>query len=69
MAPRDTLVLASDGLLDNLLPAEIVNFVRSGPLDRAVTEMVSEVGHRMSGRNGTDPSKPDDLTVIAYRPS
>src|SRR5690606_2144872 len=32
MARRDTLVLASDGLLDNLLPSEIVGYVRSGPL-------------------------------------
>jgi serine/threonine protein phosphatase PrpC len=69
MARRDTLILASDGLLDNLLPHEIVAFVRSGPLDRAVAAMVGEVSRRMAGRNGSEPSKPDDLTVIAYRPS
>ncbi len=67
MAARDTLVLASDGLLDNLLPAEIVDFVRSGPLDRAVAEMVAEARRRMDGTDGQVPSKPDDLTVIAYR--
>ena len=69
MAARDTLVLASDGLLDNLLPGEIVQFVRSGPLDRAVGAMVAEAQRRMAGQNGAGPSKPDDLTVIAYRPS
>ena len=69
MAARDTLVVASDGLLDNLLPNEIVEFVRSGPLDRAVGAMVAEAQQRMAGQNGAGPSKPDDLTVIAYRPS
>jgi serine/threonine protein phosphatase PrpC len=69
MAPRDTLLLASDGLLDNLLPSEIVEFVRSGPLDRAVGAMVDEAQRRMASQNGNAPSKPDDLTVIAYRAS
>jgi PPM family protein phosphatase len=69
MAPRDTLVVASDGLVDNLLPTEIVEFVRSGPLNEGLSKMVAEVSRRMAGRNGNDPSKPDDLTVIAYRPS
>jgi serine/threonine protein phosphatase PrpC len=69
MAERDTLVVASDGLLDNLLPDEIVEYVRSGPLDRGVGAMVAEAQQRMAGQNGAGPSKPDDLTVIAYRPS
>jgi serine/threonine protein phosphatase PrpC len=68
MAPRDTLVLASDGLLDNLLPAEIVDYVRTGPLDRAVANLVDEALRRMASADGKAPSKPDDLTVIAYRP-
>jgi serine/threonine protein phosphatase PrpC len=69
MAPRDTLVLASDGLLDNLLPNEVVELVRSGPLDRAVGDLVEEAQRRMSSQLGAAPSKPDDLTVIAYRPT
>jgi PPM family protein phosphatase len=67
MASRDTLVIASDGLLDNLLPSEIVEFVRSGPLDEAVGDLVAEARRRMLATNGESPSKPDDLTVIAYR--
>jgi serine/threonine protein phosphatase PrpC len=67
MAARDTLVLASDGLLDNLLPDEIVEFVRSGPLEANVAAMIAEAERRMAGPNAADPSKPDDLTVIAYR--
>ncbi len=69
MAPRDTLVLASDGLFDNLLPSEIVELVRSGPLDQAVNDLAEEAQRRMTSQLGAAPSKPDDLTVIAYRPS
>jgi serine/threonine protein phosphatase PrpC len=69
MAERDTLILASDGLVDNLLPGEIVEFVRAGALDEAVGAMVAEARKRMTATNGQSPSKPDDLTVIAYRPS
>jgi serine/threonine protein phosphatase PrpC len=69
MAARDTLLIASDGLLDNLLPTEIVEFVRSGPLDLAVGAMVTEARRRMANHEGDGPCKPDDLTVIAYRAS
>jgi PPM family protein phosphatase len=69
MAPRDTLLLASDGLFDNLLPDEIVEAVRSGPLDQAVGELVETARQRMASQNGGAPCKPDDLTVIAYRPN
>jgi serine/threonine protein phosphatase PrpC len=69
MAPRDTLLLASDGLFDNLLPDEIVEAVRSGPLDEAVGELVMTAQQRMANQSDGVPCKPDDLTVIAYRPS
>jgi serine/threonine protein phosphatase PrpC len=69
MSARDTLVMASDGLLDNLLPGEVVEFIRSGPLDRAVGALVAEAHRRMAAQVGTAPSKPDDLTVIAFRTS
>jgi PPM family protein phosphatase len=67
MAARDTLVLASDGLLDNLLPQEIVDRVRSGPLDAAVESVVQLARRRMNNEANAMPSKPDDLTVIAFR--
>lgn len=68
MAPRDTLLLASDGLFDNLLPDEIIEAIRSGPLDRAIGSLVEVALRRMTSQSGSAPSKPDDLTVIAYRP-
>src|SRR5947207_5751112 len=48
MALRDTLLLASDGLFDNLLPDEITGIIRSGPLDRAVATLVGLAQERMS---------------------
>jgi serine/threonine protein phosphatase PrpC len=71
MAARDTLVLASDGLLDNLLPSEIVELVRTGRLEHAVAQLAAVAQERMNAHADTDgtlPSKPDDLTIIAYRP-
>lgn len=68
LAPRDTLLLASDGLFDNLLPDEIIETIRSGPLDEAVGVLVQTAQDRMAKQTGDAPSKPDDLTVIAYRP-
>lgn len=68
MAPRDTLLIASDGLFDNLLPNEIVETVRRGPLDEAIGDLVEVARQRMANQVEGMPSKPDDLTVIAYRP-
>jgi PPM family protein phosphatase len=68
LAARDTLLIASDGLFDNLLPDEIIETIRSGPLDEAVGALVQTAQDRMAAQNGDAPSKPDDLTVIAYRP-
>ncbi len=66
LAPRDTILLASDGLFDNLPLDEIVEIVRRGPLLRAVERLVHGARARMTG--DAAPGKPDDLTVIAWRP-
>jgi len=67
LAARDTVVLASDGLFDNVHVDEVVEVVRTGPLDAGLAALV-ELGLRRMGepRRG-EPSKPDDLTVIAFR--
>ena len=67
LAPRDTLVLASDGLTDNLLTSEVVGLVRSGPIDRAARGLVELASKRLSTSDERQPSKPDDLTFIIYR--
>lgn len=70
MAARDTLLLATDGLLDNLLLDEIVQRVRKGALVKAVKRLTDDAWQRMeSPRSEAAPSKPDDLTVVAFRRS
>ncbi len=69
MAARDTLVLASDGLWDNLQVSEVAEIVRKGPLERAACELEERSLMRMRGEDPKFTGKPDDLTVILYRPS
>jgi len=69
LAARDTLLLASDGLFDNLYTDEIVDTIRTGPLTTAADRLVERVQARMRAKGVTDqPCKPDDLTVILFRP-
>lgn len=67
LAPRDTVLLASDGLFDNLHVKEIVDAVRRGSLSDLVSELAERVLARMEGETDGDPSKPDDLTFIVFR--
>ncbi len=67
LAPHDTLVLASDGLSDNLLTPEIVELVRKGPVERAAAAMSRLAQQRMELVDGNTPSKPDDLTFLIFR--
>lgn len=69
LAPRDTLLLASDGLFDNLHVAEIVDRIRTGPLDEAIGQMAADSIRRMSHPEQGFPSKPDDMTVVSFRPT
>jgi serine/threonine protein phosphatase PrpC len=67
LAARDTLLLASDGLSDNLSEHEIVERARKAPLDEAARRLVADARRRMSAPTPGDPSKPDDLTLILFR--
>ncbi len=67
MAPHDTLLLASDGLTDNLLQGEIIERVRKGPLDEALGKLTVLAQQRMQRHDPDKPSKPDDCTVLLFR--
>jgi serine/threonine protein phosphatase PrpC len=67
LAPRDTVVLASDGLSDNVHLDEIVERVRKGPLRQAADGLAALGRKRMEAPDDGAPSKPDDLTFIAIR--
>lgn len=67
LALRDTVLLTSDGVLDNLYLDEIVEIIRMGPLPRAADRLVEATRARMEKRKGSNPSKPDDITIVLYR--
>ncbi|WP_297526960.1 PP2C family protein-serine/threonine phosphatase [Thiohalobacter sp.] len=62
---RDTVLIASDGLTDNLPIEQVVERVRKGPIERALCGLMEETAAVMAGDSG----HPDDLTVILYRPT
>lgn len=67
----DTLLLASDGLTDNALAAEIGECLRGSSLLDCLDGLVDLTHARMQAAilvpDGMMPGKPDDLTVIAVR--
>jgi len=63
----DTVLLASDGLFDNLLISEIIARIRKGSLQTASISLIEECMKRMSSPQAGLPSKPDDMTFILYR--
>ncbi|MCA9001134.1 MAG: serine/threonine-protein phosphatase [Planctomycetes bacterium] len=67
--PRDTLVLGTDGLFDNLSIAEIVDMIRTGPLEESAHEMAQRARQRMEHPTADEPSKPDDMVFLLYRPA
>ncbi len=68
LAARDTLVVASDGLSDNLINGEIVDTVRVGPLERAGGRLRRLARSRMARPLPGKPCHPDDLSFVVYRP-
>lgn len=67
LSERDTLLLYSDGLADNLRVQEIVELVRSGPLQESVTALADLARKRMASSRAGEPQKPDDLTIVGWR--
>jgi serine/threonine protein phosphatase PrpC len=67
LAPRDTVLLASDGLFDNLYISEIIDLIRIGPLATAGARLLERCEQRMVQADGGQPNKPDDLTFVLYR--
>lgn len=67
MRALDTVLVASDGLADNLHLQEIIDIIRKGPLEDAMQSLTRLATHRMSSESATQPSKPDDLSIILFR--
>ena len=69
LALHDTVLLASDGLFDNLHVEEVVERIRKGPLAEAARRLAADASQRMRAAEPGQPSKPDDLTFLAFRPT
>ena len=67
LQPLDTVLVASDGLMDNVHLHEIIEHIRKGPADAAADAVVELARQRMRSDTGKGPSKPDDLSLIVYR--
>ena len=69
LASRDTVLLGTDGLWDNLFLSEIVELIRVGELFESAGKLAETVIQRMDHPVTGLPSKPDDISFILYRPS
>ncbi len=69
LAARDTLLLASDGLTDNVLQDEIIDAIRIGPVGKGIRAITDLAQTRMAEEKAGQPSKPDDCTAILFRPT
>jgi serine/threonine protein phosphatase PrpC len=68
IAPRDTVIVASDGLLDNFLSEEIIEYIRRGKMQLAATALAVECLSRMERGDSNDVGgHPDDISFILYR--
>lgn len=62
---RDTVLLASDGLFDNLAPEIVAAKMSGGALLDRVGTLAEEARARMERED--ESAKPDDLTIVAWR--
>ena len=67
LRPRDTVLVASDGLTDNVHLDEIVERIRKGSLADGASGLMSLATRRMTRQSTGFPSKPDDLSLILFR--
>jgi serine/threonine protein phosphatase PrpC len=69
LAKRDTVIIGSDGLFDNLRIDELIHIVRTGKLENCGRTLAEKVNERMGSNDPEHPSKPDDIAFILYRPA
>ena len=68
LAPRDTVLVASDGIFDNFRMSEIIDGIRKGKVIAAARTLAMTCQERMlSEPDGVTPAKPDDATFVLAR--
>jgi serine/threonine protein phosphatase PrpC len=67
LRPWDTVLIASDGVFDNIPTQEVAELIRTGPLHRVAKLLAAECDQRMRNPSEGQASKPDDLSFILFR--
>ncbi|QDS88805.1 Putative protein phosphatase 2C-type [Rosistilla ulvae] len=67
LAARDSVMLASDGLTDNVTVQEAIARIRKGSIGDCANELTQLATDRMAHPDQGRPCKPDDLTVLLFR--
>lgn len=67
LAPYDTLLIATDGLFDNLQKDEVIDSIRKGPMIKCADGLIERAATRMFEKDEDQPSKFDDLSFIMFR--
>lgn len=64
---NETVLLASDGLFDNLQKNEITDLIKKGDLAECSAKLFAKAKARMHETDSEKPSKFDDLSFILFR--
>ena len=67
LARYDTVLIASDGLFDNIHLNEIIDIIRKNPLAKVSQQLVTMCGKRMRHEEPGHPCKPDDVAFVLFR--
>ncbi|MBK7952089.1 MAG: protein phosphatase 2C domain-containing protein [Deltaproteobacteria bacterium] len=67
MAARDTLLLATDGVLENVERRVLIEQIRTGPLIQAATDLQARLRLTMASVDPKLPAHPDDATALLFR--
>jgi serine/threonine protein phosphatase PrpC len=68
LAARDSVVVGSDGLFDNLHLSEVIEHGKCGKPVKRISAMADLAASRMWQSEPGVPGKPDDLTILLYTP-
>ena len=69
LARYDTVLIASDGLFDNIHVNEITEIIRKNSLQTVSQQLVTLCDKRMRHEEPGYPSKPDDVAFVLFRRS
>jgi serine/threonine protein phosphatase PrpC len=64
---KDTILLSTDGIFDNLFTDQVVEIIKRGKLKPIIDELLVKTIVRMQASEDNRPSKPDDCTAILFR--